>query len=227
MNVESGVVLADLDLGERHSGLVFSSDNQLYVAGESGTLRTLTADRGGSWNIRNVWAGASPLRKLQISGDRQHLIIVDATHSAQVLNIATGRVGDVIMQLPAAPVNVVVSPSDARVLFQTPGWLHRAGISSRGLNWLDAIRAPKLVPGSSIAFDRLGNTENASTAAFVSDPVGDRVLLLTRDTGFAEIAELRFSYGTGPALIGNKDTLIEEWQFRLGISADTETPLLP
>jgi hypothetical protein len=132
------------------------------------------------------------------------------------------------MQLPAAPIDVAVSPSNARVLFQTPGWIHRAGMSSRGLNWLGAIRAPKSIPGSRIAFDRQESDEQTSSgAAFVSDPAGDRVLILTRDTGFAEIAELRFSYGTGPALIGNKDELLEEWQLRLGADAETGLPLSP
>jgi len=228
MDVGSGGVLADLDLGERHSGVVFAEDNQVYVTGESGILRTLTADRGGSWNVRNVWAGTSPLKNLQISGDRQQLIIVDAAHRAQVLNIGTGRLGDVIMPLPAAPVEIAVSPGNTRVLFHTPGWIHRAGISARGLTWLDAIRAPKPIPGSSIAFDRpdLGETADPVAAA-VSDPAGDRILLLTRDTGFAEIAELQFSYRSGQALLGNKDSLIAEWRSRLGQMTDPQPAVLP
>jgi hypothetical protein len=37
------------------------------------------------------------------------------------------------------------------------------------------------------------------------------VLVLTRDTGFAAIAEIHFNYDTGPALFGNRRNLITEW----------------
>jgi hypothetical protein len=114
------------------------------------------------------------------------------------------------------------------VLFHTAGWIHRAGISARGLTWLDAVRAPKSIPGSGIAFDRLDSNESAEPGTVaVNDPAGDRVLMLTRDTGFAEIAELRFSYGSGQALLGNKENLIPEWRSRLGKLPEPVVVALP
>ena len=49
----------------------------------------------------------------------------------------------------------------------------------------------------------------------VSDAAGDRVLILTRDTGLVELAELRFSYSDGPALIGSRTSLITHWTEKL------------
>jgi hypothetical protein len=51
--------------------------------------------------------------------------------------------------------------------------------------------------------------------AHISDPQGDRVLMLTRDGGFAELAELRFSYTAGPTLFGNRTGLLAEWSEKL------------
>jgi hypothetical protein len=49
------------------------------------------------------------------------------------------------------------------------------------------------------------------------DPLGGSVVLLSRDTGFAEVAELQFEPTTGPALIGHRQQLIDEWRRKLGL----------
>jgi hypothetical protein len=38
---------------------------------------------------------------------------------------------------------------------------------------------------------------------------------LTRDTGFARIAELHFDYDEGPALFGKRRELIGEWSSKV------------
>jgi hypothetical protein len=43
------------------------------------------------------------------------------------------------------------------------------------------------------------------------DSENDRALVLTRDTGFAAIAEIHFNYDNGPALFGKRRDLIAEW----------------
>lgn len=49
------------------------------------------------------------------------------------------------------------------------------------------------------------------------DPLGNRVLLLTRDAGFAEVAVVDFIYQSGPTLFGSHEQLRAEWRAKLGI----------
>jgi hypothetical protein len=61
-----------------------------------------------------------------------------------------------------------------------------------------------------MAFERSGLAGNADSAPH-GENRDDRVLVLTRDTGFAAIAEIHFNYDNGPALFGNRRNLITEW----------------
>jgi hypothetical protein len=44
--------------------------------------------------------------------------------------------------------------------------------------------------------------------------------MLTRETGFAELAELQFDYSDGPALVGNRQDLLDEWRRKLAIEPE-------
>jgi WD40 repeat protein len=220
INTDTGAVLADIELGELHTGIVFAIDEQVYAGGESGTLRSLTSDRTGSWHLRNVWQGSSPVRKLGISPNKRLLVIVDAQNVGRVLNIETGETGSSTLKLPDAVTDILFSPSGSRTLLRTARWVHRAGISPAGLIWLDAIRAPRALAGSAMVFDQRWQVTDGQNSAQINDPFGDRVLLLTRDTGFPEVAELRFSHSAGPALFGIKDELIAEWSKKLAINEE-------
>ena len=215
MSVESGSVLADIELGELHNGMAFADDDHLYVGGESGTLRSLTADRTGGWSLRNVWQGAAAIRRMEISRNQQQLVLVDSLNQALLVNLRNGRVGDAVLQLPDAVSDIIFSPSESRVLLKTARWIHRAGVSPGGLFWLDAVRAPKALPGSRMAFDLAGGP--APTATALPPVPGDTVMLLTRDTGFAQVAEITFSHSIGPALLGNREQLLAEWRRKLGM----------
>jgi WD40 repeat protein len=208
MDVKSGAVLADIELGESHAGLIFADDSQLYLGSESGALRSLYADRTGNWHLRNVWQGADAIRQVEFSVTRQQIVIVDASNEARLLDIRSGGVGSSVLQLPDTVTEIAFSRSDARVLFKTGLWIHRALLSPGGLHWTDAIRAPKSLSGSTMAFDHQASTNNDGLH---EDYENDRVLVLTRDTGFAKIAELHFDYDAGPALFGNRKNLIAEW----------------
>ncbi len=215
INSENGAVLADIELGEFHVGLVFAVDEQLYVGSESGILRSLTSDRTGSWHLRIVWRGSSAIRKLAISPNGQRLVIVDSQHVAQLLNIESGKIGTSTLDLPTAVTDILFSPSESRALFRTGRWIHRAGVSPGGIIWMDAIRAPKALAGSQMVFDQRLPRD-------AGDPFGGRVMLLTRDAGFPEVVELRFSHSDGSALFGNKDKLLAEWHRKLGIEQESD-----
>jgi len=217
INTDTAEVLADVELGEMHAGFVFAVDGQLYVGGESGTLRSLASDRAGSWNLRNVWQGTSAIRNLGISPNKKRLVIVDAQQVARVLNIKTGAIGTSTLTLPDAVTDILFSSNEARILLRTGRWIHRAGISPGGLIWLDAIRSPKALAGSQMVFDHRRDPATGQDSVRVSDPSGDRVMLLTRDAGFPEVAELRFSHSKGLALFGIRSELIAEWSSKLGI----------
>ena len=210
ISTDTGAVLADVDLGEPHAGLVFAVEERLYVGGESGALRNLASDRTGNWHLRNIWQGPSAIRKLAMSPNKRQLVVVDAQHVAKILNIDTGRIGASTLSLPDTVTDILFGSGEARVLLRTARWIHRVGVSPAGLIWLDAIRSPKALAGSQMVFDHGAADGN-------SDPFGDRVILLTRNAGFPEVAELRFSHSAGPALFGNKDKLLADWRLRLGM----------
>ena len=210
LSSENGALLAAIELGEVHAGLGFAGDDQLYLGSESGTLRSLAIDRAGSWSLRNIWQGPAAIRRLEISATRRQMVLVDALNQARLLDLGSGQVAETPLQLPNVANDIVFSPTEATVLFKTYGWIHRAGPTPRGLMWLDAIRAPQALAGSRMVFDERERS---------GEPVGDRVILLTRDTGFAEVAEVHFSHSEGPALVGNKDSLLREWRSRLGRDA--------
>ncbi|HZD54113.1 MAG TPA: hypothetical protein VE175_13770, partial [Woeseiaceae bacterium] len=96
---------------------------------------------------------------------------------------------------------------------------------------------PKPLPGSRMVFERGVRAAGASATADShaaggpvddqaaggpvdnqagGDPVSDRVMLLTRDAGFPEVALLDFSYQTGPTLFGSREELLAEWRRKLG-----------
>lgn len=210
MDVRTGTVLADIELGERHAGLTFAGDGQLYLGSESGTLRNLYADRTGNWHLRNVWQGTAAIRQIEVSVARQQIVIVDSRNEARLLDIASGGIGNTVLSLPDTVTEIAFGRNDARVLFKVGRWIHRAIVSPDGLIWTDAARAPISLAGSKMAFDKSGR----GTAGSQGHPVGtddDRILVLTRDTGFARIAEIHFDYDAGPALFGNRRELIAEW----------------
>lgn len=218
MDVETGAVLVDIDLGEMHSDVAFVAEEQLYLAGESGTLRSLSVDRLGNWNLRSVWQGESPLRRIQMSVARQLLVLVDADNAARVFDIRNGGIGPQTLRLPGRIDDILFSPGDSRVLLRTSRWVHRASVSRAGLAWETAIRAPQALRGSRMAFDDRVETQGLQGIANGRPAVspGNHLLLLSRDAGFVELADLYISYSDGPLLFGSRDELLEEWRSKLG-----------
>src|SRR5690606_4400736 len=107
---------------------------------------------------------------------------------------------------------------------RTARWIHRASVSPAGLTWLDAVRTPRVMSGSRMVFEPAAVTPGPLAEEPPNDPLGNRVLLLTRDAGFAEVAVLDFSYGSGPTLFGSHDNLLAEWREKLG--RDAPLPML-
>ena len=213
MNTESGVIEADFELGDLSTAPVFANDGLIYLGRESGALQSMYADRTGNWHVRNIWQGANAIRAIAVSAQRQLLVVVDAQNHARLLNPADGGIGPSVLELPSNVTDVAFSPSESRVIFRTSRWLHRALVSPGGLIWTDAVLAPKALGGSTMVFD--SGIEESNGETHISDPTGDRILVLTRDTGLAEIAELRFSYSDGPTLFGNRTGIVAEWAEKL------------
>lgn len=215
MDVETGAVLADIELGEMHSDITFVDEDYLYLAGTSGILRSVAMDGLGTWNLRNVWEGKFPLRRIQMSVGRQLLVLVDAENTARVFDIRNGHIGPQTLQLPGRIEDLLFSPGESRVLLRTSRWIHRADVSRSGLTWESALRAPQALRGSRMAFDdRIEPQRTAGGRTAVSS--GNHVLLLSRDAGFVELANLYFSSSGGPILFGSRDELLEEWRNKLG-----------
>ncbi len=218
VSVGSGEMLAEIELGEQHAAMAYADNEHLYLGAESGTLRVLTPDRSGSWNLRNVWQGMSAIRKMAISPQRQQLVLVNALNEAQSLDIRSGRVGAQALTMPDVISDIVFSADESRALLRTPRWVHQTTLAPGGLIWRDAIRAPKAMAGSRMVLDRSAAASPARSAD------NDRVLVLTRETGFAEVAELQFNYSTGPAMIGNREELLDEWRDKLALPAGNPAP---
>lgn len=211
MDTETGTELASIGLGESHWDLAFLADGQLYLGGESGTLRNLFVDRTGSWNLRNIWQGETALRKVEIGSTRQQIVLVDDLNRVRLLDPGNGRISSEILELPGAVTDVAFSPNESRVLLKTGRWIHRALISPLGLIWTDSVRAPKSANGSRMAFNQQPGSQ-ATRQSRAASQSGDRILILTSDS---KVAEVNFSYSESPALFGNKAGLIDEWTLKL------------
>lgn len=217
----TGRALTEIELGETHAAMSFANNEQLYLGSESGTLRLLAPDRSGSWNVRNVWAGTSGLRRIAVAPSGSKLVLVNALNEARSLDLRSGRVSELALAMPDAVSDILFNIGESRVLLRTPRWVHRVVLSSSGLVWMDAIRAPKAMPGSRMILDPNRSVTNSQAPAHKGDVRdNDKLLLLTRETGFAEIAELQFDYSYGPSLIGNRADLLEEWRNKLAIVAE-------
>ena len=59
------------------------------------------------------------------------------------------------------------------------------------------------------------SSDKSSERSRLDAAQGNRVLLLTRDAGFVELADLHFGYADGPILFGARDELLSEWRGKL------------
>jgi WD40 repeat protein len=211
MDTETGEEVASIDLGEVHTAMAFSADGLLYVGGESGALRTVYPDRSGNWHLRNLWQGPSAIRHLAIADSRSRIIILDASNRASTLNPEDGTVATDVLTISGRVSEVVLSPNESRVLFRTGRWIHRALLTPTGLIHTETIRAPKAMQGARMAFHaKAGTAEDPGNSQS-----GDRVLLLSRVTGVAELVELRFNHANAPSLFGSRAELLREWTDRV------------
>ena len=217
-DVETGLIVSSLDLREVHNDIAFGVDDNLYIAGGNGTLRSVSADGLGNWNLRNVWQAPHGLTRIRVSPNRQLMILVDSRNVVQVFDIARGTIGTARLDMPDAVEDVLFTRNETQVILRTQGWAHQAGISPGGIRWSAAVRSPSAVAGSEIVFGSIGGTVGAQA---------ENVLLLTRDAGFSEIAVLDFSYGTGRLLFGSGVELLREWHAKLGLDEGARLANVP
>ncbi len=220
MDTETGAELASIELGEAHSGLAFSADDQLFLGGESGTLRNIYADPTGNWHLRNVWNGSQAIRNLAVALKRQQIVVVDNLNHVRLLDPRDGQISSAVLKLPGRVSDVAFSPNESRVLFKTGRWIHRALVAPTGLIWTNTVRAPRSMQGSRMVFNSRPLVF-AAQDGMADDPPGDRILILATDTGVPKLTEVGFNYSEGPALVGSKASLLGEWTQRLQGPAST------
>jgi WD40 repeat protein len=211
IETETGNELASIELGEMHNGLGFLSNERIFVGGASGALRAVYVDRTGNWHVESVWQGERPIEHLAVGTTRRMIVLVDSAREVRLLDPDDGRVGANILTLPATVLEVAWSPNESRILFRSGRWIHRALAAPNGVFWTDSLRAPKSLNGSTMVFE-IGASDGGTRAG---DASGDRVLILTRETGLVSVRELEFGYRDGPALIGNRASLLSEWSEKL------------
>lgn len=135
------------------------------------------------------------------------MVLADEQNVVQVFDTELGTIGTTRLDLPDVVADVVFGMSDAQVVVRTSRWVHRAEVSSSGIHWRDAVRAPAGLPGTRLVVD--GDTASGGT--------GNRAMLLTREAGFVEVADLDFSHSLGSMVFGDREQLLEEWQRKLGL----------
>ncbi|MBT8095918.1 MAG: AAA-like domain-containing protein [Woeseia sp.] len=221
IEIASGTAVANMDLGELHSSMTFLTNDQLLVGTERGVLRQLSRNRVGSWGLQDIYSGNRPIRLIAAARHNPNVVIVDAENRAQLLRLNHGQIAPLELQLPATVYAMKVTPADTRVLFRTPGWIHRTGISTSGMVWVDTLKVPNALARSQIVIDRL---RQAAAGDERLDPQGNHLLLLTPTESFVEVDELSFAADKGPLLFGTRDELLDEWQRRIGSSPAIPSP---
>lgn len=208
LDTASAETVVDIDLGERHADFSFAADESVFLAAESGQLRQLRPDRLGNWSLANLYQSARPLVRVRAGQVRDRLLLIDDQNVARVYDVANGTLANASLNLPDRVADVLFVANDARVLIRTSRWVHSAAISASGIYWQNAVRLPQLLSGSSLSVE--------SVSAAEPDAPNWRLLMLTRDAGFAEVAEIDFGGEQGVPLNGAPDELLAEWESRLG-----------
>lgn len=218
LSVGDGAVVADLDLGEVHADFDFAADESIFLAASGGVVRRLRTDRLGNWALENVFKAPRALTRLRAGRQREILVLVDDQNVSSVYDLATANLADRVVALPDSVSEIVFFGNESQVLLRTSQWVHRVAVSESGVYWQDAARAPQLLSGSGLAVDvSSGDRTRGRTAP--------RLLMLTRDAGFAEVAELSFPAGRSAPVPGSREELLEQWRQRLG--ATTRPRLTP
>jgi len=203
----TGRFLAEIDLPENGTSLVFADGQTLYVGTESGRLGAASPDANGRWSLQHVWQSAAGIVHLAVAPQGRSLVVVDEARAATRFDLATSQPGPDVLVLPAPVEEVVFSPSGSRVLFRTARWVHQASAAAGGLAWLDAVLVPRPLAGGRIVFGDPKKRDAANGDAFY--------LPVARD-GAATLARFGFLHGSGTRLLGNREALTELWRRRLG-----------
>ncbi|MGI9231989.1 MAG: WD40 repeat domain-containing protein, partial [Woeseiaceae bacterium] len=199
LNVDTGDLIAQFELGESHAGIAFATNKQLYLGGNSGSLRLVNRGDDDNWTLQQLWAGVAPVRWLEAAPGGDYLIVVDDNNLASQFILADGQIAAATLQLPSPVIDVSFSRN--RVLFRTSRWFHRASYSRNGLVWQDSVFGPTAIHG-------------ARVVAGIPD-AGDRTYVPAVRNGFVELVELGFRGSSGPGLFGSKDELLNQWRPRL------------
>lgn len=200
LDVASGELTAEFELGERHAGIAFATDDQVYVGSDSGTLRSIRKDVDGSWKLNNLWQGSAAIRWLEASPRGDYLVFVDTNNLASQFILADGRIAEDVVQLPATVLDVTFDGSGNRALFRTPRWVHHVSSSTTGLVWRDSVFGPKALNGARVV------------SAY---PESNRLYMPAIRNDFIELVELSFRGSQMPGLFGNRHDLLAEWRSRL------------
>ncbi|MGI9247508.1 MAG: proprotein convertase P-domain-containing protein, partial [Woeseiaceae bacterium] len=201
LNVGSGELTAEFELGESHAGIAFASNDQLYVGGASGSLRLISNDADDSWKMQKLWQGAAAIRWLEASPRGEYLVLVDADNLASQFILAEGRLADGTLQFPEPVRDISFSGRGSRVFIRTSRWVHRASSSMAGLVWQDSVFGPKTFHGARIVSGSAGAANRPYIPAVRNDSV--------------KLVELSFVGSSNPGLFGSKDKLLNEWRPRL------------
>lgn len=205
VDVADGEQLAVFDLGATFNGIAFADDGRIYVGGENGALNLLRKSAGSPWQMQQVWQGRSAIRLLRAAPRGDTLLLVDSNNLASQFDLSEGRLGDNFLQLPASVEDVAFDKTGARVYIRTSRWVHRASLSVSGLHWIDALLAPKSLPGAAIVF---GNGS-------LTSPADNRIYLPAAKNGYIEFVQLDFAAHATTGLFGSKEDLLREWRARV------------
>lgn len=211
LNVETGATLAEQELGERHAAMAFAANDRLYLASESGVLRSFAPAAGGAWGLRSEWRGPYPIRRIRVSPVRQLMVLVDSRNVVQVLDIGRGAIGTTRLDLADGVSDILFTRNEAQVVLRTSRWVHRADLARSGIHWRSAMRVPEVIDGSSAVL-----RSPAPTVAAETYPA-ESVMLLTRSGRFATVREADFARPAVRPVIGTRAELLSLWQQKLAI----------
>ncbi len=199
LNSSDGELVGQFELGESHAGIAFATDKQLFLGGESGSLRLLERGDDGKWVLQELWTGAAAVRWVEAAPGGDYLVVVDNNNLASQFILADGQIANATLQLPSPVIDVLFDRN--RVLFRTSRWFHRASSSQIGLVWQDSVFGPTAIHGARVVTGKPG--------------AGGRSYVPAVRNGTVELVELGFRGLSGPGLFGSKDELLGKWRPRL------------